>query len=65
MFGGVIEDYIRSLVGSKASNASRRARELAEEGKLWRQTVSVEGLRVVQYKFKPKEEQRVQPFVAF
>lgn len=56
VFGGVIEDHIGLSVGSKASNVSRRCRELVREGKLDRQIVSVEGLRVVQYRVRPKLE---------
>jgi hypothetical protein len=32
--GGIIEDYIRENYGYKASNASRRCRDLVAEGKL-------------------------------
>ena len=32
--GGLVEDFIRQTDGHKASNASRRCRELVREGKL-------------------------------
>ena len=52
VFGGKIDDHIRSLLGSKASNVSRRCRELVESGKLYRKLVQIEGkgAYVVQYK---------------
>lgn len=54
-FGGSIEDHIRGLMGAKASNASRRCRELEEDGRLEKQFVKVEGKgpKVVQYRLKP------------
>lgn len=57
-FGGQIEDYIRSLVGAKASNASRRCRELVEEGFLDKCYAQVDGRGpyVVRYRVKPVPE---------
>lgn len=51
-FGGTIEDYIRAVDKHKASNASRRCRELYQDGKIDRQEVKVAGVcnKVVQYK---------------
>lgn len=51
-FGGQIEDHIRSIMGAKASNASRRCRELVEDSILERELVKVEGVgnKVVRYK---------------
>jgi hypothetical protein len=51
-FGGQIEDYIRGLVGAKASNASRRCRELCTEGILEREAVQIDGKgpHVVRYR---------------
>ena len=51
-FGGSIEDYIRINTKHKASNVSRRCRELVNEGKIERQLTKVEGVgpSVVQYK---------------
>lgn len=55
-FGGKIEDHIRGLMGAKASNASRRCRELVNEGKLEKQFTQIDGKgpKVVQYRLKPK-----------
>ena len=52
VWGGKLEDHIRSLVGSKASTASRRARELENEGRIEKRLVLFEGNRVVQYRVK-------------
>jgi hypothetical protein len=56
VFGGVIEDYIRAVDKHKASNASRRCRELYQEGKLERRMASVPGVSnlVVQYRLVSK-----------
>lgn len=51
-FGGEIEDYVREQFGNKASNASRRCRELVEENKLDREEVRVGRLHVVRYRLK-------------
>lgn len=53
-YGGQIEDHIRETDGHKASNASRRCRELEDEGKVESQYVHVEGVanKVVQYRLK-------------
>jgi predicted transcriptional regulator len=51
-YGGVIEDYIRQTDGHKASNASRRCRELEDEGKIERRIVKKDSLNVVQYRIK-------------
>lgn len=53
-FGGSIEDFIRTTDGHKASNASRRCRELEDEGKIESQYVTVPGVanKVVQYRIK-------------
>jgi len=56
IFGGMLEDYIRSIRSAKASNASRRCRELVREEKIERQIVNFAGRRVVQYKWKPPIE---------
>ena len=64
IFGGTIEDYIRAKEGAKASNASRRCRELADEGLIERQIVSIEiegkTRRVVQYRVKPTTPVKVE-----
>lgn len=54
IYGGQIEDFIRSTDGHKASNASRRCRELEDEGKIESRYVKVEGVanKVVQYRVK-------------
>ncbi len=54
-YGGQIEDYIRDLHGSKASNASRRCRELVNEGFLYASKVRIngEGPWVVKYSIRP------------
>jgi hypothetical protein len=54
VWGGVIEDYVRSHVGSKASMASRRTRELQNEGKLEAryEQVNGKGPHVVQYRYR-------------
>jgi len=51
-FGGQIEDFIRATDGHKASNASRRCRELENEGKIESRIVVFQGRRVVQYRLK-------------
>lgn len=55
VYGGKIEDYIREVAGNKASNASRRCRELAKEGRLEKRLVKLDRLQVVQYRKKPIE----------
>lgn len=55
-YAGKIEDYIRETDGHKASNASRRCRELVEEGKLERRLVRLDSVRVVQYRVKLEDE---------
>lgn len=55
VYGGVIDDYIRQTDGHKASNSSRRCRELVNEGKLNRRLVKVEGNNVVQYKINDNQ----------
>jgi hypothetical protein len=66
VYGGTIEDYVRSVAGKKASNASRRLRELFNDGKIERQLVKCEvaGNKVVQYRIKQevKEEPIKIPF---
>lgn len=52
--GGFIEQMAMS-VGKKASNASRRCRELCEEGKLERQIRKGNGVASVWYRFKVSE----------
>lgn len=52
VYGGLIEDFIRQTDGHKASNASRRCRELEDEGKVERRIVKLNGLSVVQYRIK-------------
>lgn len=51
-FGGSIEDFIRRTDGAKASNCSRRCRELENESKIERQVVRLDGNYVVQYRIK-------------
>lgn len=59
-FGGVIEHHIRAKAGPKASNVSRRLRELHQEGLIERRLVQVKAERgnklVVQYKWKDLTE---------
>ena len=57
IYGGLIEDMIRQTEGAKASNASRRLRELAQSGELEVQYVKVDGVgaKVCQYKIKKVE----------
>lgn len=52
VFAGKIEDYIRSELGAKASNASRRCRELEKSGILEKSLVQIDGKgpRVVRYR---------------
>lgn len=54
VYGGVIDDHIRSLHGAKASNASRRCRELENEGLIEVRRVQAEGKGplVTQYRLK-------------
>lgn len=51
VYGGIIEDFIRQTDGHKASNASRRCRELEDEGKIDRRIER----GVVQYRIKQSE----------
>lgn len=54
VFGGTIEDYIRSIYGPKASNVSRRCRELENGGLIEVRKVQVNGRGpfVTQYRLK-------------
>ena len=61
-FGGKIEDHIRSLVGAKASNASRRCRELENDNAIERRLIYFEGKQVVQYRIK--QEPKVEKFAS-
>ena len=58
-FGGQMEDFIRQEVGAKASNASRRMRELVEVGILEHEYAQIEGKgpRVVRYRIVRKTPQ--------
>lgn len=51
IFGGQVDEKIRAMLGAKASNVSRRCRELYEEGQIERRLVQVDGKgpHVVQY----------------
>lgn len=64
VWGGLLEDMIRQTEGAKASNASRRLRELAQSGLVEVRYVQVEGVgpKVCQYRIKklPKVEQLVE-----
>lgn len=57
VFGGTLDDYVRSIKGSKTSNTSRRCRELCEEGKIERRLVKCDMAinMVVQYRIKKNE----------
>lgn len=57
-FGGQIEDHIRSVAGAKSSNASRRCRELVNDGILERELVKIEGVenKVVMYKLNTMQK---------
>jgi|SRR5215213_2061756 len=67
-FGGVIEDHIRAKAGPKASNVSRRLRELHQEELIERRLVQVKAERgnklVVQYKCKDLTESYAQAKLA-
>lgn len=54
-YGGSLERNIADENGNKSSNVSRRCRELADEGKIERQLVTLNGLRVVQYRITSEE----------
>lgn len=41
--GGVLEDYVRSVAGNKASCASRRLRELENEGVIEKKYEKIDG----------------------
>lgn len=58
MWGGQLEDYARA-VGYKASNASRRLRELYESGLIERREMEVPGkhIRAVQYRWKDRDKE--------
>lgn len=69
VYGGVIDDFIRQTDGHKASNCSRRCRELVNKGLIDRRLVMLEGIpnKVVQYRYNenhniPKE--RTEHFTA-
>lgn len=58
-WGGKIEDHIRASMGSKASNASRICRSLAEAGILDRRLEAFEGSdgrKFVQYRIAIKDK---------
>ena len=63
IYGGVIDDFIRQIDGHKASNCSRRCRELVNQGKIQRRLVSVDGIpnKVVQYKYAENKKENSQP----
>ena len=52
---GILEDTIRQRFGNKASCASRRLRELHEEGKLEKRLnqVNGKGVKFVEYRLAP------------
>lgn len=52
IFGGILEDYGRRNLRTKASNVSRRLRELAEDEIIEKTYKNVEGKKVVMYRFK-------------
>lgn len=56
IWGGHVEDTIRNLTGTKSSTASRRLRELAEEGKIIAryEPLEVGGREFVKYYPKPE-----------
>ena len=56
--GGTIEDFIRATDRKKASNASRRLRELFNEGKIEHEYRRIEGVpnKVVFYRLKQVEK---------
>lgn len=66
-FGGVIEDHIRQTNGSKASNCSRRCRELVNEGLIERKLAKVQGsnLNVVMYRVSTTNNIPVNPASTF
>ncbi len=57
VYGGTIEDKIRETYGAKASNASRRCRELVEANILERKLATVDGRgsKVVLYRIRTAE----------
>lgn len=59
--GGKVEDYIRSVAGHKSSNASRRCRELCEEGVLDRRLrqINNRGPKFVEYRILREPQQGV------
>lgn len=52
--GGTLEDYIRQTDGHKASNASRRCRELEDDGMIESRYINVPGVanKVVEYRIR-------------
>lgn len=54
VYGGTLEDFVRQKHGHKASNTSRRCRELENEHRIEARYVKVEGVgnKVVQYRIK-------------
>mgnify|MGYP001616135655 CR=1 FL=1 len=59
VYGGQIEDMIRSEYGNKASNASRRCRELVNSGILEKSLVQIDGKgpKVVRYRAVEEKEE--------
>ncbi len=56
-FGGTIEDFIRQTDGHKASNASRRCRELEAEEVIESRYITIPGVpnKVVQYRIRQND----------
>ena len=61
--GGRLEMYVREVIGSKPSNASRRLRELENMGAIEKRYVQINGKgpKVVQYRYHPMDYPRVEP----
>jgi len=58
-YGGRIEDFVRKELGNKASNASRRCRELENEGRIEKREVVFQGQRVVQYRYNFEKAEQI------
>jgi hypothetical protein len=65
-WAGKIDDYIRNLIGSKASNVSRRCRELVKSGILdvCYEQVDGKGPRCAKYRVKEVENTYQQVAIA-
>jgi hypothetical protein len=61
-WGGIIEDYLRTVHGAKGSTTSRVLRDLSESGersRLLKDYESINGVQAVKYKYNFAEHERL------